>query len=323
LSAALCALSREYGWIAVVAGVATLLWRKLSRRQAVIFAAVAATAAGPWYVRNWIVAGNPFYSLSVGPFAVNPIHEGIMQYYQTVLGPGRWTPDTLGALLWFLLIVAPLQLAAGIPGAVTRLRERGYLGVAAALLTLVWLQAVGYTTGGLGISTRVLSPTMAVLSICAANMLERRRGAAMAAILACQLWTVAQGSVYPNSFAAWPEQAFKPLLKSSEYQIRDQLAAAVQPGARILTDNAYLHAALADKGIDVVPVWSPEVRFLYTSTAEDADQRLRSLAILTVAYYPQSLNTRYLIAKSPFYAQLPHRWRAVSASAGLLTFFQP
>jgi hypothetical protein len=323
LSAALCALSREYGWIAVVVGVATLLWRKLPRRQAVIFAAAAAAAAGPWYVRNWIVAGNPLYSLSVGPFAVNPIHEGIMQYYRTVLAPGLWTPDTLGALLWFLLTLAPLQLAAGIPGAATRFRERGYLAAAAALLTLVWLQSVAYTSGGLGISTRVLSPALAVLSICAAGMLERWRGAAMVAILACQLWTVAQGSVYPGSFDVWPEQAFKPLLKPSEFQIRDQLAAALPPGTRILTDNAYLHAALADKGIDVVPVWSPEVGFLYTATAEEADQRLRSLAIETVAYYPQSLNTRYLTAKSPFYAQLPRRWRAVAESAGFLTFYQP
>lgn len=323
LGAALCALSREYGWIAVVVGVGVLVWRKLPRRQIVIFAAVATAAAGPWYARNWAVAGNPFYSLPVGPFAVNPIHDGIMQYYQSALGANRWTPDTLGALLWFLLTLAPLQLAAGIPGAVQRFRERGYLVAAAGLLTLVWLQSVGYTSGGLEVSTRVLSPALVVLSIGAAGTLARWRGAAMVAILACQLWTVAQGSVYPGSFAVWPEQAFKPALKPAEFQISDQLAAALPPGARILTDNAYLHAALADKRIDVVPVWSPDVRFLYTSTAEESDQRLRQMGIVTVAYYPQSLNTRYLVAKSPFYAQLPRRWRAVAESAGFLTFYQP
>ena len=46
----------------------------------------------------------------------------------------------------------------------------------------------------------------------------------------------------------------------------------------MLTDNAYLHAALIDKGIEVVPVWSPEVRFLFTASADEADRQLRALA---------------------------------------------
>src|SRR5206468_12640493 len=36
LAAALCALSREYGWIAVIAGVIALLWRRQPLKQVVM-----------------------------------------------------------------------------------------------------------------------------------------------------------------------------------------------------------------------------------------------------------------------------------------------
>ena len=46
--------------------------------------------------------------------------------------------------------------------------------------------------------------------------------------------------------------------------------------------------------------------------AEEAEHRLRDLKIVNVAYFPQSLNTRYLVSASPFYAALPQRWRILS-----------
>jgi hypothetical protein len=75
--------------------------------------------------------------------------------------------------LWFFLIYAPFPLLAGIPGAVSRFRERGYLAVIAPVLLAVWLQSVGYTSGGALPSTRVLSPVLVVLSILGAGLLER------------------------------------------------------------------------------------------------------------------------------------------------------
>jgi hypothetical protein len=173
LAAALCALSREYGWIAVIVGVIALLWRRQTPRQIAIFAAVATVVAAPWYVRNWMVAGNPFYSISFAGFAVNPIHAAILQFYKTTVGSQLWTAATWAGLLWFFLIYAPFPLLAGIPGAVSRFRERGYLAVIALVLLAVWLQSVGYTSGGALPSTRVLSPVLVVLSILGAGLLER------------------------------------------------------------------------------------------------------------------------------------------------------
>jgi hypothetical protein len=316
LAAALCALAREYGWMAVAAGAATLAWRRFPSRQIGIFAAVAVAAAAPWYVREWLRTGNPFYSLAVGPFPVNPIHDGILQFYRTVM-------HVNDSVVGMLFTLAPLQLVAGIPGAAMRFRERGYLAAIAALVAAVWLQSVGYTSAGLETSLRVLSPAMAVLSVAAAGALVRWRGAAFLAVVGCLAWTVAQGSVHPNPFTTWPEQAYKRPAEPIEFQMAGELARIMPKGSRILTDNAYLHAALVDKGVDVVPVWSPEVRFLFEATGSEADKRIRELGIGTIAFYPGSLNGHYLVGASKFYSELRRRWKPVADVEKIVVFYQP
>jgi hypothetical protein len=331
LAAALCPLAREYGWIAPVAGVIALLWKKQPRKQTLIFAAVTATVAGPWYLRNLVLSGNPFFSLRFGPFPVNPVHDGILQLYDSILGVQSWTSDNWADIIFFLLPLAPLQLLAGIPGAFRGLRERGYLCVIAALAVAVWVRSVGYTAAGAETSTRVLSPMLVALSITAAGVLERFRRSAVwiaLAVILCQGWTIAQGSVSPVklselSFEQWKQYAFKPLPTPPEFQIRGQLAEAAPRGTRMLSDGALMHAALIDKGIEIVPVWSPEVRFLFSSPAEESERRLRSLGIETVVYYPKSMNTRYLASASPFYASLPQRWRVVADVPDVFTILRP
>lgn len=321
LAAAVCALSREYGWIAVIAGAVAILWRRLPVRQAAIFAGVAAAAAGPWYVRSWVVAGNPFYSLSLGGFAVNEIHAGIMQYYKLVLGPQLWTVPMLKNLGLLLLLYATLQVLAGIPGIFRRFRETGYLSVIAVMLAGVWALSSAYTSAGILLSTRVLSPVMVLLSVAAATLAEpwmRRAGwrvAALVVLLVLQAWTIGHAVFYPNTPleiapGQWLQYAFRRNPDPVEFQVRDQFAAFLPAGSRMLSENAGLHAALADKGIDVVPVWSPEVRFLFSATPEEAERQLRALHIESAALYPESLNTQFLVQVSPFYAALPQRWRS-------------
>ncbi len=95
------------------------------------------------------------------------------------------------------------------------------------------------------------------------------------------------------------------------------------PGARMLSDSAYLHAALAAKGIEVVPVWSPEVRFIFSSSPEESERQLRSLHIGSVVLYPGSLNSDYLASASPLYASLPQRWRVLARVEDALYILVP
>ncbi len=158
LAAGLCALSREYGWIALVAGVIALAWRREGRKAILVFGAVAAAAAAPWYVRNAILAGNPLYSLRFAAFAVNPIHDAILQFYKSRFGVQTWTASNWVSVFLLLLSLAVPQVLAGIPGAFREFRKHGYLPVIALLVTGVWIVSVGYTIGGVEISMRVAQP---------------------------------------------------------------------------------------------------------------------------------------------------------------------
>lgn len=325
LAAALCALSREYGWIALIAGVLALAWRRQAWKQIIVFSGVAAAVAAPWYLRNWAVAGNPLYSLRLFWFAVNPIHDAIMQVYKTRLSPFHWTAGGWGSVFLLILPLAILPILAGIPGGFQQFRTRGYLPVIAILWVGVWILSVGYTSGGVEMSTRVLSPATVVLSITGAGAVEellrrvRRHWPVWVALGLCQFWTVAQGALFPiapSSLPAsqWLSRAFPALVQPVEFLNRDLLVRILPRGDRVLSDNAYLHAALIDSGIEVVPVWSPEVRFLFSAPPEEAEQRLASLHIGSVVFYPQSLNRIYLTKASPFYAALPLRWRVLAAN---------
>ena len=222
----------------------------------------------------------------------------------------------------------------GIAGGILNFRKHGYLIAIALLLTAVWIQAAGYTSGGVENSIRVLSPAMVTLSILGAGALQRwveRAGLmnlAVAVIILCQVWTAGHGVFYPSDplsipMSQWRESAFQAIPAPIEFQLREALSNSLRAGSRIVSDNAYLHAALIEKGIEVVPVWSPEVSFLFSATAQEASDRLEALGIAGVGYYPQSLNTTYLISASPFYASLPQRWRARAEAAGVFTLYTP
>jgi hypothetical protein len=334
MAAGLCALSREYGWIALVIGMVALVWKREQLHRMLAFAGMVMVTAFPWYARNWVLTGNPFYPLRLGDLRVNPIYDGLLQHTHSLLNMATWGPTDWINILFLLLLLAPIQMLGGIGGAVTKFRQHGYLVIMALLLAAVWIQAAGYTSGGAAVSTRVLSPALVVLSILGAGALEpfmtrkRLHAAAIVAILACQTWTCFYGAVFPEDalsmpLGQWKESAFKVAPQPVEFQICNDLVRTLPADARVLSDNAYLHASLAARGIEVVPVWSPEVRFLFSSSAEDAEKRLQALGITAVAYYRQSLNTPYLASTSPFYAALPDRWHVVAEVPGFLDVFVP
>jgi hypothetical protein len=326
LAAAVCALSREYGWIALVGGVVALAWQRESRKQIPVFVGVAAAVAAPWYVRNWMLAGNPMYSLRLPGFAVNPIHDAILQFYKSQLGVQTWTASIWVSVFLLLVTLAVPQMLVGLPMAVRNFRRHGYLLVIAVLTMGVWIVSVGYTSGGVEISMRVLSP---VLSMAAAGALERWMGrwhsVAPIGIGVCLFWTAAQGMFFPfDPLSLQPGQsAFAVVDAPMEFKLREQLVKTVPRGSRVLSDSAYLHAAVRDFGIDVVPVWSPEVRFIFSVPAEEAERRLAALNIACIVAYPRTENAVYLASASPLYKSLPERWRVLAESGESLYVLAP
>jgi hypothetical protein len=333
IAASICPLSREYGWASLIAGAIVIFWRGHSRKQLALFLAVAAGVAAPWYIRTFLRSGNPFLSLRFLGFPVNPVHDGLMEYYRTVFGLSNWNGETFANLIQLLLLMTALPLALGFAGGFRKLRERGYLIVTALLFMAVWLQSAGYTNGGIEYSMRVMTPAMAALAVIAAGTLAawaadaNRYPLALAGILLFQLWTIVQGATYPIDFSAippgkWLHVALEPTMPGVEFLRHDQLLPAFPPGSRVLTDSATLHAAMLDNGIDVVPVWSPEVYFLFSESPEEATRHLRSLRIERIAFYPKSVNSAYLQSASPLYRELPQRWALAGELPGVMQLYQ-
>jgi len=285
-----------------------------------LFGAVAAALALPWYARNAWLTGNPFYSLRFAALPVNNIHDQILHFYAASLGLQNWTAATWSSIVKVLLVGAPVALLAGTLELFSGFRRNGYLGVLTILWIGVWLQAAAYTTGGIDASLRVLSPVMVLLSIAAGGVIagwKNLRPAAMLVIGVCTLATLVQGAIYPAYLpntdpGRWLQLAFPPSAPPGEFQMVSRLKQVLPPGKRVLSDNAYLHAALSGTGIEVVPVWSPEVEFLFHTTPQEAEKRLADLNIGSVVAYPKTLNMRFLASASGFYAALPQRWKPLA-----------
>ena len=118
--AAVVTAAREYGWAIVATGLtahAALIWtreRRWSRLAGWSLLAITAT----WYVRTWVLSGNPWLSLSMGGlFPVNLVFAEWLQGYRDIYGGTLTTVSGWGEIgrLW-TLSAAP-AFAGGLAGA--------------------------------------------------------------------------------------------------------------------------------------------------------------------------------------------------------------
>lgn len=327
-AAAAGALSREYGCAFILCGLVAALWLKLPRKAMWQFVAVSIALASPWYIRNWVIAGNPFYSNPVGTlFAVNPVHVSILNMYGSILGFQENGFLKISIILRQLLEYAPLQLTIGVAATVLLARRVFPLTLATLIVVVLWIVSIGKTGGGYFWTLRVLSPALILVSVCAGLYIDQVLMQSKKLILLGVLF------VFTGSFAflydlvlparpwtlpisQWMQVALRPN-PVHEVWARD-VAPHLQPlGCRILSDDAYAHAALFNYGIEVVPVWSPEVRFLFDGklTSEEARIRLLALNIRAVLLTRESMNSRYL-AQFPFFSQDKKYWTLYLSARG-------
>src|SRR5688572_11201252 len=80
VAAGIGAISREYGLAYVLFGGGVLLVQRAGWPAIRRFSLAAGLVAGPWYVRNWIVTGNPVFPHTLhGIFPGNPVHDEMMR----------------------------------------------------------------------------------------------------------------------------------------------------------------------------------------------------------------------------------------------------
>jgi hypothetical protein len=305
LAAALGALAREYGLALPVFGLALCAVRRLSRRATLLFGAVAALAILPWYIRNWQRTGNPLFDLDLGGlFPGNVVHRLLNDCYQRAFGWAHVPPEatqlvTVNALAGILGLLAGLVLLR---------RAASSLLAAAGLGIALWIASVGYTAAGFTYSLRVLCPALVLGAVLGGAALARgipgRRllpGVACALLLfasdAALRTLVLPANVHRLPAARWLATG-RALHDYHERPVYRELARlAGRDRLLVLGPNALL----TRHGARTVPLWSPEVRFVFDPALAPPEvaRRLRAAGIGFVLLNTGAVNECFL-AHSPF-----------------------
>jgi hypothetical protein len=317
LAAGLAGLAREYGILFSGLGLGLCLARRLPRRGVLLFATAAAIAIIPWYFRNWIRTGNPVFSLSVANFfPVNRVHEWLQQSYTAEYGWQNLAPGA-GQIL---LTNGALALLLGGVGAALYFRAARASILVAVTTIAIWAASVAYTAAGFTYSLRALTPALALAAVlggaAAASWVPSHRYLGGAAIALSLLATDAalRALTLPANVYRLPPKAWLNVGRSViDYHARSIYPEIVRVAGkrRILTLGPT--ALLSRCGGHTLPLWSPEVDFLFDeqSTPAAIANRLLAANIGFILLNQGSVNER-LLAHSSFFREpagtLRHIW---------------
>ena len=282
LAAAAGASAREYGPAFPLLGLGVLVLMRAPRRAWLTFAAVALPLAAVWPLRTWILTGNPLYSLNLaGLFPTNPLFATWSSHFHA--GPRRalLTFDAWSQIARYLVLFAPAALFGGLALILhiqRGLREARWCLACAAAVTLLWLASMPFTAGGLFYALRVLTPAFALAAafggyaILAASLPVQR--ALDSALLLALLGTLPHTltlpeNAYRSTPRAWPDAArrFETLGLKAETDLLAALRALPHaPQSGLLTDFAGLPHVLTGPDLRAVPIWSPEVAWLFDAS---------------------------------------------------------
>jgi len=201
----------------------------------------------------------------------------------------------------------------------------------------LWYRSAPFTAAGGEWAMRVLAPALPLASLLLAAGVERLaqrvasvRILAGALLAAACLWTLPFALTWATPpeevpFAHWAGAA----LHSSPPQPRRyrdmarEVLAQVPAGGRIVSHRHELVPLLAGSGISLVPVWSPEVRFLFDPrlSQNQARDRLAAGGIhhVLLAAPGRSLDLM-LLNQFEFFSEGPRHWTLLSQAGGMLLY---
>jgi hypothetical protein len=186
-----------------------------------------------------------------------------------------------------------------------------FIGLTIAL----WVASLPYTAGGIFYSLRVLSPALALLTVFAAYgcalwvapVVAHLVTLGVALILAESLpkTLVLPQNPYHVPIGEWPQagRRFTDSVRADEQALLDTFTKLPHP-RRIVSDNASYQHAFAALGVAVLPLWSPDIAWLFDAKlpAEEIARRWRRTGL------------RYLVlgksASGMDYVRARAQWRA-------------
>ena len=256
------------------------------------------------------------------------MHARMIDYYREQLGASTWDASQWLKVSENLVCSAPLQCTLGLVAAGWLIRKWGFLSVMSAAMGAVWLYSIGFTASvnsNYWYAERVLTPALVGLSVLGGVLAARLgvgkigRGICGGIVLVGLGWSVAAATIYPadaswSGFGQWRENvvARRPGFDSWWAQLPEVLPA----GTRILSDDAYIFVGLQNSGVEIVPVWSPEVEFIGDASLTPADVRRRLIEHgIRFVIFEVDLNGRYLSQQVPFYREDIGSWRLLGHSS--------
>jgi hypothetical protein len=236
-------------------------------------------------------------------------------------GSGNWfgTSDAWWQLGRYLVLCAPAAIFGWAAVAVRCWRrepEAWWCATGIALIVALWCASIPYTGGGLFYSMRVLSPAFGLSAVFGGTLLSRASGAPVArkcfdaALAILVLLTLPMTLTLPhNAFRLPPREwsdvgrQFVDDRRTADAEVAAELL-KLPDQSRILSECVSLPRALRTSAITVVPMWSPEVAWLFDPRVTPA----------TVAQRWRSSGLRYVVmTRSPVQLALLNRRAAWSA----------
>lgn len=275
--AIVAASTREYGLVFAVAAVGIALVSG-PRRPALVLALVALPLALAWPLRVWLLTGNPIYSLNLA--GLFPVNAGFIAWSAAFHAPHAHplatSADWLGLARYLLLWALPALIGAGVLLALLarRLRDATVPALFIALSIALWWASLPYTAGGLFYSLRVLSPALALLAIIAAYGSTIWVAPVVAHVVTIGLALILVESLpktlvlpqnpYRVPAADWPQagRQFTDAVRANEQALLETFK-KLPPAQRIVTDNASFPRVFAALGVEVLPLWSPDIAWLF------------------------------------------------------------
>jgi len=289
--------TREYGPCFAIAAGGVALFTAAPRKARWLFVGLALPLSFAWLLRTWIRTGNPFYSLRVDDlFPVNAVFVAWNDLFRAPQSAWFSTADTWLMLTRYLVLWA-LPACVGVIGLALvfrRVRATGIALVFVALGLALWRLSVPYTAGGLFYTLRVLSPVLALLVVAAAAWAARIEAHPRAARILRLLAAVVLIESLPKTLAL-PENPYR--LSPREWLAATRPNPVPPPGhkpalvekieqlpghpRRIASDDYNMPLIFAGHDVEVAPLWSPDLAWLFDASLapDEAERRRRASKI--------------------------------------------
>jgi hypothetical protein len=317
LAAGAGALSREYGLVWPWLGLIALAGQGGLRAGWKVFGAAAVVVAAPWYLRNWVLTGNPLFSYDLaGVFPANAVHVENMRLAVQHFGL-LVNLELIPAVLLMLVTCAGLLGGLAAWGVWPGRRPAGPLAVGIVVIGALWLWSVGQTMGGWYYSTRVLTPALALAAVLAGGPLARLADGPRR-IAACGLLLFAGDAAFralhlPNNPTPSLQVFFSDQWREFGRAVatRNALpwwdALAARAGASgIVVEHPIDFTLLAERGAHAIPLTSPEVAFLFDDRRPFAEAlaRCRQANVRFFILPDITLQTDAIVPQHAFFREL-------------------